>query len=77
LDNVYFCPVRQGGQDVWVVMYGSFPGASSARLAIDSLPQKLRRFQPFVRRFGELFRGVQPNGGQTAQGIQRTALQGD
>jgi len=60
LTNIYVCPVRQGEHEVWVVVYDAFLGASSARQAMDTLPRKLRRFQPFVRRFGELFHGSHP-----------------
>ena len=65
LKKIYICPVRQGEHEVWVVVYDTFPGASLARQAIDNLPRKLRKFQPFVRRFGELFHGAQPNDAHT------------
>ncbi len=65
LKKIYVCPVRQGEHEVWVVVYDAFQGASSARQAIDNLPRKLRRFQPFVRRFGELFHNPRPNDTRT------------
>jgi septal ring-binding cell division protein DamX len=60
LDKIYVCPLRRGDRDVWVVVYNEFQGVSSARRAIDVLPRELRRFQPFVRRLGDVLSGSQP-----------------
>jgi septal ring-binding cell division protein DamX len=62
LDNMYVCPIRHRENDMWVVVYNTFPGITSARRAIDVLPRELGRFQPFVRRLGDLSRSPQSVG---------------
>jgi MSHA biogenesis protein MshM len=56
LDRIYIFPIQRGGHTVWIVAYNEFRESSSARQALDALPGELRRFQPFVRRLGELLR---------------------
>lgn len=39
----------RGGRTLYLVVYGSFPDATEARLAVATLPQVLRRNEPFAR----------------------------
>lgn len=47
-------PTERDGSELTLVVFGSYPDASSARRAIDALPRELRRLQPFVRSLGSL-----------------------
>lgn len=73
LDRIYVCRVShpkdissgtRGERHMWVIVYGDFPGVTSARKAIDTLPQQLRRFQPFVRHIDEALRDRNADGVQ-------------
>jgi MSHA biogenesis protein MshM len=56
LEKVYVCPVKRGEHDLWVAVFSTFQGASSARRAINDLPLEMRRFNPFVRRLSGVVR---------------------
>lgn len=60
LDKIFVCPVQQGRRQSWAVVYDSYSGVSTARRAIDAFPQELKRFQPYARRLGEMFKDWPP-----------------
>ncbi|MCG5515326.1 MULTISPECIES: AAA family ATPase [unclassified Ectothiorhodospira] len=50
--DVAWFRMRRDGQDMYALVFGSYPGATAARSAITALPADIRRNQPFIRSFG-------------------------
>jgi type II secretory pathway predicted ATPase ExeA len=49
LDDSYFCVSASGERIYWTVKHGSFSGVSKALKHINSLPERIQDYQPFVQ----------------------------
>lgn len=49
LEDSYFCMSSQGQRSYWTVKHGNFDGVSIAQRYIDSLPEAIQDYQPFVQ----------------------------
>ncbi len=47
---------RRGGEDWYALVYGSYGSAAEAQAAIADLPQDLRKWSPWVRKFADIQR---------------------
>lgn len=55
----YFKNVKQG-QARFTLVYGAYPTASDARIAIDDLPEGLRKWKPWVRNIKSIQKIMKP-----------------
>jgi len=55
----YYRNHRQG-KDWYALVYGSYPSMNEAKQAVDSLPGELRKWSPWVRKFQDIHRIMQP-----------------
>jgi general secretion pathway protein D len=54
---------RRGTLDWYLLVAGAYPSVADARLAIEAMPEDLRRFEPWVRAIGDLHQAVAATGG--------------
>lgn len=55
----YYRNYRQG-KNWYALVYGSYPSINEAKQAVDSLPGELRKWSPWVRKFQDIQRIMQP-----------------
>ena len=55
----YYRNYRQG-KNWYALVYGSYPSINEAKQAVDSLPVELRKWSPWVRKFQDIQRIMQP-----------------
>ena len=55
----YYRNYRQG-KDWYALVYGSYPSLNEAKQAVDTLPGELRKWSPWVRKFQDIHRIMQP-----------------
>ena len=55
----YYRNTRKG-KNWYALVYGSYPSSKDAKRAIDTLPDGLRKWSPWVRRIKEIHRIMQP-----------------
>lgn len=58
-DAGYYRNYRQG-KNWYALVYGSYPSINEAKQAVDSLPAELRKWSPWVRKFQDIQRIMQP-----------------
>ena len=58
-DAGYYRNYRQG-KNWYALVYGSYPSMNEAKQAVDTLPAELRKWSPWVRRFQDIQRIMQP-----------------
>jgi hypothetical protein len=51
---------RREGRDWYALVYGSYPTVSAAKAAIENLPEELRKWKPWVRRFRDIHKKMRP-----------------
>lgn len=51
---------RRDGRDWYALVYGAYPNAGAAKAAIGNLPEELRKWSPWVRRFGDIQKKMLP-----------------
>jgi DamX protein len=49
LDQSTVVAIARGGRKLYLVIYGTFPDSTEARLEVATLPEALRRNEPFAR----------------------------
>lgn len=55
----YYRNVRKG-KNWYALVYGAYPSSKEAQQAIETLPEGMRKWKPWVRRFRDIQRTMQP-----------------